>query len=133
MFEKIGHFAVKRRVVALIGFIVFVLAAGGIGSQVFTKLSAGGYSVESSDSFKVYDYIKNTLKQSDPTVVLMVDAGKNVDDPSVASRAIALEKKISTEPGVLKTLSYWSSGSAPALKSNDGNAAYIMVYGNGGI
>ncbi len=129
MFERLGHFAVKRRYFALIAFIIFVLGAGGIGSQVFAKLTSGGYSVESSDSYKAYDYIKNTLKQSDPTIVLMVDAGASVDDPAVAARAVALEKKIAREEGVARTLSYWSSGGAASLKSNDGKAAYILVYG----
>lgn len=128
MFEKLGHFAVKRRYMALIAFIIFVLAAGGIGSQVFNKLTSGGYSVESSDSYKVYDYVKNTLKQSEPTIVLMVDAQEDVSNPAVAARAVALEKKIAAESGVSKTVSYWSSGGAPSLKSSDGKAAYILVY-----
>ena len=85
MFEKLGHFAVRRRKLAVLAFVIATLVAGGVGSQVFNRLDSGGYSISSSDSYKVYDYIKNTLKQSDPTIVLMVDAGKSVDDPAIAA------------------------------------------------
>lgn len=131
MFEKLGHFAVRRKKIAVILFIIATLVAGGVGAQVFNRLDSGGYSIASSDSYKVYTYIKDTLKESDPAIVVMVDAGTTVDDPAVAARAIALEKKMATEDGVSKTLSYWSSGGAPSLKSKDGNAAYILIYGDG--
>ncbi len=61
----------------------------------------------------------------------MVDAKTSVDDPTVAARALALEKEMAGEEGVSKTLSYWSAGGAPSLKSSDGEAAYILIYGDG--
>lgn len=131
MFEKLGHFAVRRKKIAVIAFVISILVAGGVGAQVFNRLDSGGYSIASSDSYKVYEYIKETLKESDPAIVVMVDAATSVDDPSVAARAIALEKKMAAETGVSKTLSYWSAGGAPSLKSSDGNAAYILIYGDG--
>ena len=130
MFEKLGHFAVRRKKIAVITFIVSILVAGGLGAQVFNRLDSGGYSIASSDSYKVYEYISETLKESDPAIVVMVDAGTSVDDPEVAARAVALEKKMGAEEGVSKTLSYWSAGGAPSLKSSDGNAAYILIYGD---
>jgi len=131
MFEKLGHFAVRRKKIAVITFIVSILVAGGFGAQVFNRLDSGGYSIASSDSYKVYEYISETLKESDPAIVVMVDAGTSVDDPAVAARAVALEKRMGAEEGVSKTLSYWSAGGAPSLKSSDGNAAYILIYGDG--
>lgn len=131
MFEKLGHFAVRRKKIAVITFVVSILVAGGIGSQVFNRLDSGGYSIASSDSYKVYTYITDVLKESDPAIVVMVDAATSVDDPTVAARALALEKKMGAEEGVSKTLSYWSAGGAPSLKSSDGNAAYILIYGDG--
>ncbi|MEY4496872.1 MAG: hypothetical protein RLZZ364_177 [Actinomycetota bacterium] len=131
MFEKLGHFAVRRKKIAVITFIVSILVAGGVGSQVFNRLDSGGYSIASSDSYKVYEYISETLKESDPAIVVMVDAKTSVDDPTVAARALALEKEMAGEEGVSKTLSYWSAGGAPSLKSSDGEAAYILIYGDG--
>jgi RND superfamily putative drug exporter len=132
MFEKLGHLIVRRRKVAMITFIVGVLAAGAIGSMVFSRLDSGGYSNPNSDSYKVYNYLNDTLKESDPTVVMVVDAGDtDVSDPVIAQKAAALEAQILKEADVERTLSFWSSGGQGAFKSTDGKAAYILVYGKG--
>jgi putative drug exporter of the RND superfamily len=133
MFERLGHFAVRRQKIAVIGFVFSILISGILGTQIFSRLDTGGYSIASSDSYKVYEYITNTLKESEPAVVVMVDAGESIDQPGIRDRALLLEKKMAGEAGVSKTLSYWSSGGAPALKSSDGNAAYILVYSEGEV
>ena len=132
MFEKLGHVIFKRRKSAVILFIVGILVAGGFGSLAFSRLDSGGYSDPNSDSYKVYTYLTEELKLSDPAVVIIVDSGStDVADPVVAQKGIALEKKIAQEEGVTKTLSYWTSGGEATLKSNDGKAAFILVYGEG--
>lgn len=132
MFEKLGHLIVKRRKGAVIMFIVGILVAGSIGSMVFSRLDSGGYSDSNSDSYKVYKYLTEELKLSDPAVVIVVDSGStDVSDPAVTAKGIALEKKIAQEEGVVRTLSYWTSGGEATLKSSDGKAAYILVYGEG--
>ena len=132
MFEKLGHVIFKRRKSAVILFIVGILVAGGFGSLAFSRLDSGGYSDPNSDSYKVYTYLTEELKLSDPAVVVIVDSGStDVTDPVVAQKGIALEKKIAQEEGVTKTLSYWTSGGEATLKSSDGKAAYILVYGDG--
>ena len=129
MFEKLGHLMYRRRKAAVALFVITILAAGGVGSMVFNRLDSGGYSNPKSDSFKVYNYLHDTLKLSDPTVVIVVDAGKDVNDPTVVQKALALEARIAKEPEVTKTLSYWSSGNTPSFRSTDGKAAYILIYG----
>lgn len=131
MFEKLGHFAVRRKKFAVIAFVISILVSGVVGSQIFNRLDSGGYSIESSDSYRVYTYITETLKESDPAIVVMVDAAASVDDPSVTARALALEQKMGAQDGISKTVSYWSAGGAPSLKSSDGEAAYILIYVEG--
>ena len=132
MFEKLGHVIFKRRKSAVILFIVGILVAGGFGSLAFSRLDSGGYSDPNSDSYKVYEYLTEELKLSDPAVVIIVDSGAtDVTDAVVAQKGVALEKKIAQEEGVTKTLSYWTSGGEATLKSADGKAAYILVYGDG--
>jgi RND superfamily putative drug exporter len=132
MFEKLGHVIFKRRKSAVILFIVGILVAGVFGSLAFSRLDSGGYSDPNSDSYKVYTYLTEELKLSDPAVVIIVDSGStDVTDPVVAQKGIALEKKIAQEVGVTRTLSYWTSGGEATLKSSDGKAAYILVYGEG--
>ena len=130
MFEKLGHSLVKHRKGAVVLFIVGILVAGVVGSMAFSRLDTAGYSDPNSDSYKVYEYLTDELKLSDPSVVVVVDSGStDVTDPSVTEKGLALEKKISQEAGVSKTISYWSSGGEATLKSSDGKAAYILVYG----
>jgi RND superfamily putative drug exporter len=131
MFEKLGHLMYRRRKAAVALFVIGILAAGGVGSMVFNRLDAGGYSNPKSDSYKVYNYLHDRLKETDPTVVVVVDAGANVDDPIVTEKALAIEARIAKEPDVTKTLSYWSAGKPSTFKSSDGEAAYILVYGKG--
>ena len=132
MFERLGHLMYRRRKAAVILFVIGILAAGGIGSAVFNRLDSGGYSNPKSDSFKVYNYIHENLNAPDPTVVIVVDAGQiDVSDATVSQKALALEAKIAKEPGVIKTLSYWSANQEASLKSKDGKAALILVYGKG--
>jgi hypothetical protein len=90
MFEKLGRSVVKHRKGAVVLFIVGILVAGGIGSMVFSRLDSAGYSDPKSDSYKVYQYLTDELKLSDPVVVLVVDAGtKDVTDPEVTQKALA--------------------------------------------
>lgn len=132
MFEKFGHFIVKFRKIAVILFIVSTIVSGAVGSMVFSRLDSAGYSDPNSDSYKVYKYLTDDLKLADPVVVVIVDAGTlDVTDPVVVKKAIALEAKIGAEADVAKTLSFWSSGGEQTLKSTDGKAAYILVYGTG--
>jgi RND superfamily putative drug exporter len=132
MFEKLGHFIFKRRKSGVILFIVGILVAGGVGSLTFSRLDSGGYSDPNSDSYKVYEYLTEELKLSDPAVVIIVDSGStDVTDPVIVQKGITLEKKIAQEEGVTRVLSYWSSGGEATLKSSDGKAAYILVYGDG--
>jgi RND superfamily putative drug exporter len=109
-----------------------VLVSGVIGSLVFSRLDSGGYSNPASESYEVYEYLKNDLKIEDPAIVVVVDAEVvDVTDPTVVQKAATLEAKIAQEPGVERTLSYWSSGGLDSLKSSDGKAAYILIYADG--
>jgi len=131
MFERLGHLLVRRRKASLALFIIGVILSGVFGSLIFSRLDSGGYSNPNSDSYKVYEYLRDDLKIKDPSVVVVVDAGKReITDPSVAREAQSLEAKMAREAGVVRTQSFWSAGGADTLKSKDGRAAYILVYGD---
>ena len=131
MFERIGNLVVRRSKAVLIVFAVTMLAAGGIGSLAFSKLDSGGYSDLTSDSAKAATYLTEKFGVVEPVAVLVVDTGsKAVDDPAITQSAIALEKKIAQVPGISRTLSFWSTGGAPTMKSTDGKAAFLFAYAN---
>ena len=129
MFERLGHMIARKKKVVLSLFLLATVLAGGIGSQVFARFDTGGYSDPNSDSAKVWDYLDETFKLKDPSVVLVVDAkDKSVDDPSVVAIATELESQVRAESSAESVLSYWSSGGAPSLKSKKGTSAFIFVY-----
>ena len=131
MFERLGKLVVRRSKAVLIIFAITILAAGGVGSLAFSKLDSGGYSDLSSDSAKAATYLTEKFHVVEPVAVLVVDTGnKPVDDPEIAQAAIALEKKIAQVPGISRTLSFWSTGGAPSMKSTDGKAAFLFAYAN---
>ena len=130
MFEKLGKFIVKRAKVVLLVFILATLAAGAIGSQAFGRLDSGGYSDKNSESSKAADYVINKFKVQEPIVTLVLDSKTSVTDPEVAAIGTELEKQVKAVAGVSKTYSYWSTGGAPTMKSIDGKAAFILIYGN---
>jgi RND superfamily putative drug exporter len=132
MFERLGHTLVKYRKSAVSLFVIGILLAGAVGSLIFNRLDSGGYSNPKSDSYKVYEYLRDDLKVQDPAVVVVVDAGAiDVTDPMITQKGLALEKKMAQEDGVTKTLSFWSAGGEATLKSSDGKAALILIYGQG--
>jgi RND superfamily putative drug exporter len=128
MFEKLGHSIVKRRKSVLALFIVALISLGALAGLAIPRLSGGGYSNPNSDSAKAEKYLIDTFHVKDPAVILEVKSSTSITDPSVVADATALERAIAAEPGVLKTLSYWSAGGAPTLASKDQKAAYLFIY-----
>jgi RND superfamily putative drug exporter len=131
MFERLGHFIVRRCKAVLIAFTLTILVAGGVGSLAFGKLDSGGYSDLSSESAQAATYLTEKFGVVEPVAVLVVDTGdKPVEDAQISQAAIALEKKIAQVPGVSKTLSFWSTGGAPSMKATDGKGAFLFAYAN---
>ena len=128
MFEKLGSLIVKRKRLIFSLFIVAIFSAGAIGTSVFGKLDSGGYNDPKSDSAKAFEYLTDVFKVKDPAVVLVVETTNGVNDPAVVATAAKLETSIKGEAGVGSTLSYWSTGGAPTLKSSDENSAFLFIY-----
>ncbi|MBM3731651.1 MAG: MMPL family transporter [Actinobacteria bacterium] len=128
MFEKLGLLIVTRKKFIFTLFISLILTAGAIGSSVFGKLDSGGYSDPNSDSAKVFEYLTDEFKVKDPAIVLVVETKNGITSPDASASASKLESQIKLEPGVESTLSFWSSGGAPSLKSSDGNSAFLFIY-----
>ncbi len=127
VFQTLSRLIITRSKVMLSGYLVAILIAGGIGAQVFAKFDSGGYSDPNSDSAKAWEYLEETFKVKDPTVVLIVKSREGVDDPSVRERALKLEAELRAEKSAETVISYWST-SAPSLRSSDGKSAFIFIY-----
>jgi len=128
MFEKLGSAIVRRKKFIFALFVAAIIASGGIGSAVFGKLESGGYSDLNSDSAKAFEYLTDVFKVKEPVVVLVVETKDGLTNPESVAAATKLEQEIKSIPGVESTLSYWSAGGAPSLKSSDGNSAFLFIY-----
>jgi putative drug exporter of the RND superfamily len=128
MFEKLGSLIVKRKRLIFSLFLVAIFSAGAIGTSVFGKLDSGGYNDPKSDSAKAFEYLTDVFKVKDPAVVLVVETPNGVNDPAVVATAAKLEQSIKGEAGVGSTLSYWSAGGAPTLRSSDEKSAFLFIY-----
>ena len=128
MFEKLGHTLVRRRKGVLALFIVIILGAGASSSLLFSRLDSGGFNDPNSPSAKADAYLTSTFHVKDPALALVIQSTSAVSDPVTVADAIALEKAVAAEPGVTKTLSFWSAGGASALKSVDGKSGYLFIY-----
>ena len=91
MFERLGHVLVRYRKMAVALFVIGILLAGAIGSLIFSRLDSGGYSNPKSDSYKVYEYLRDELKVQDPAVVVVIDAGDTDVTDSVTKPAAKTE------------------------------------------
>ena len=127
MFQTLSRLIISRSKVMLTGYLVAILIAGGVGAQVFAKFDSGGYSDPNSDSAKAWEYLEETFKVKDPSVVLIVKSKEGVDDPTVRERALRLEAEVRAEKSAETVISYWSTN-APSLRSSDGKSAFIFIY-----
>jgi RND superfamily putative drug exporter len=128
MFNKLGSVIVAKSKLIFAIYLIVVILAGGIGSAVFGKLDSGGYSDPKSDSAKAFTFLTDVFKVKDPAVVLVVETKDGITNPSAIASATKLENQIKTESGVDSTLSYWSAGGAPSLKSTDGKSAFLFIF-----
>ena len=128
MFNKLGSLIVAKSKLIFAIYLIAVILAGGIGSAVFGKLDSGGYSDPKSDSAKAFTYLTDVFKVKDPAVVLVVETKDGITNPIAIASATKLENQVKTETGVDSTLSYWSAGGAPSLKSTDGKSAFLFIF-----
>jgi RND superfamily putative drug exporter len=127
MFERLGSFAVRRRIVVLVGTGVFFAAAGVIGGGVAERLSNGGFQDPNAESVRAEEALEAEFGVRTPNLVLLVTAtGGSVDDPAIERAGLALSEELAGEEGVGQVLSYWATG-IPALKSEDGESALIAA------
>ena len=133
MFERLGHFVVRRSKAILAGYVVFLVVAGALGFGVFSAMKTQGYDNPKSDSARVDSILQKDFSAREASVVLIIDSPTNVDDPAAVASATSLLSKVAAEDHVERVDSYWSLGKPASLKSKDGKAALATIYFDNGI
>ncbi len=102
--------------------------AGAVGGGVADHLSSGGFEDPSAESIRAKRVVENKFGAGDPNLVLLVTARSgSVDDPAVAAGAAALTQELANTPGIQQSVSYWTLGSPPPLRSTDGSQALVLA------
>ncbi|MGH2752916.1 MAG: MMPL family transporter [Actinomycetota bacterium] len=127
MFERLGRFVVRRRVMVLVLTAIFLVGAGAVGGGVADRLSNGGFDDPDAEATAAADELRDGFGQQTPNLILLVTSKSgSVDDPATTRAGTALTEELAATEGVDQAFSYWSS-EAPPLKSKDGSKALILA------
>lgn len=141
MLERLGRLAARRSWLIVIATVAIATAAAGYGSKVQAQLSSGGFDDASSESAQADAILEAEFDAGEPNLILLVTAsaaGESlpvlpigapgaVDQPEVAAAGTALSSQLEAEAGVDQVVGYWTLGSPPPLRSEDGSKALVFV------
>ncbi len=129
MLERLARFVVRRRRTVLVVTGLALVAAGVFGAGVFGAVKSGGFEDPAAESTRAARMVEEQFGQGDPDIVLLVTTrdGRSVDDPNVASAGASLTAELGREADVAQSVSYWTLGSPPPLKSTKGDRAIVLA------
>jgi putative drug exporter of the RND superfamily len=132
MFTRLGQLTVRRRRLILVLTGLFVVLAAVFGFGVFDRLKTGGFDDPSSESSRAADVLTDEFGQGDPNVVLLATAADgDVDSAASTASGGQLADRLAAIGGVDSVSSYWSLGSPPPLRSEQGDAALVLAHVDG--
>ena len=124
----LARFVVRRRRWILAGTLVFLLAAGILGSSVASHLSVGGFEDPASESAATERRLLEQFGAGEADFILLVTAADDdVDAPGAARAGLSLTDELAGEQHVADAVSYWSLNNAPPLRSVDGSQALVLA------
>ncbi len=128
MLARLSNVLIRRRRLVWVGAFIFVIVAAGLGGGVAERLSTGGFEDPGAESTKAAELLERDFGQQDPNLVMVVTAKDGtVDDATNAAAGAAFTQKLAGEDYISFASSYWTLGSAPPLKSNDGKQALVLA------
>ena len=128
MLGALGRFVVRRRVAVLVAALLTMVVAGAVGGGVAQHLTGGGFEDPAAESTEARELLEDTFGARNPNLVLLVtSADGSVDSPAAAAAGAALTAELGAEAGVAQSFSYWTLGSPPPLRSNDGHQALVLA------
>src|SRR3954454_21598080 len=129
-FVRLACFVLRHRGVVLVASALAFVLSGIVGGGVAKQLSSGGFDDPSAESTHAEQYLKAHFPAAGtPNIVLLVtaDPGLTVDSPEVAATGAALTAELGAEAHVVYSASYWSTGSAPPLRTDDSHRALVFA------
>jgi putative drug exporter of the RND superfamily len=126
MLYRLGAFAAARRWPVLVVGTLALALAGFFGGGLFDRVSGGGFQDPAAESTRANEIVEDVFNAGNPNMVLLVSSEGSVDDPAIAKAGVALTNELAHESGVDQAFSYWTLGSPPSLRSDDGSQALVL-------
>jgi len=131
--SRLGNLVVDHSKLILIGFVGLIALSAIWGFGAFGSLKGGGYDNPNSDSALVSELLQEEFGVDPAEVIVLVDLPGDADatDASGFPQQFGLVQDLSDElaeiSGVSSVLNYYTLGSPPQLKSEDGQMIYLLV------
>ena len=131
--RRIGNLVVRRSKLVLFGFVSLVVLSSFWGFQAFGALKGGGYDNPNSDSTLVTELLQSEFGVDPAEVLVLVDLPSDADETDANGFPVHFElvQELSADlldiEGVDSVLNYYTLGSPPNLKSEDGKLIYLLV------
>jgi RND superfamily putative drug exporter len=131
--RRLGNLVVDHSKLILIGFVGLIALSAVWGFGAFGSLKGGGYDNPNSDSALVSELLQEEFGVDPAEVIVLVDLPGDADatDASGFPQQFGLVQDLSDElaeiSGVSSVLNYYTLGSPPQLKSEDGQMIYLLV------
>ena len=131
--RRIGNLVVRRSKLILLGFVSLVVLSSFWGFQAFGALKGGGYDNPNSDSTLVTELLQSEFGVDPAEVLVLVDLPSDADETDANGFPVHFElvQELSADlldiEGVDSVLNYYTLGSPPNLKSEDGKLIYLLV------
>ena len=126
MFERLGRWIHRRRVLVLVASLIGAVACGAIGLAVLPRLGSEGFNDPTSDSTVAARILKDDFGSPEADLVVALDFDSPVDDVGPSAIGTGVTETIAGLPGVLRVTSYWRAPT-PSLASVDATGGLILV------
>ncbi len=127
MLARLGSAVVRRRRLVLVAAVLVFALSGAFGGSAASHLSSGGFDDPAAESTAADRALVDVFRAGTPNVVLLVTAeGGDVDAPEVAAAGLALTEELAAEEHLTNVVSYWSLGSPPPLRGENGDRALVL-------
>ena len=130
LFARWGALAARHRWPVLIGYLIVFVIVGVFGVRVFGAMQSEGFQDPGSESARAAAALADEFGTRDPAVILAIESPDGVEAGATAAQDLL--DGVAQVDGVSEVVSYWSTGGAPFLLSDDGLTTRALVFADEG-
>jgi RND superfamily putative drug exporter len=126
VFASLGRLVYRRRVPAVLGWVLVLGVGLGVGGEVFGRLGTGSGLRDDAESVVVADLLDRVAGGG--TGISAVLDGRPVDEEAFRGEVADAVKDLEATPGVGRVTGPWANGRpVPGMVARDGRAVLVRV------